>query len=329
MTSLPASPPILPAFPRQPRVAVVGAGAVGGYFGGLLARSGLPTVMIGRENFASAVSRDGLRLDTQRFNETVAVEATTELAAVRDADLVLFCVKSFDTECTARALAPFLAPHCTVLSLQNGIENAGQISAITGRTAVPAVVYLAAAVPAPGTVKHFGRGDLVVGPDEPGVREIARLFEAAGVGCVVTPQIQARLWEKFVCNCALNAISALCQITYGATGESPTAWLVVEQVVAELLAVAKANGIEPASMPDLPAALAGVRQLTRQIAGAYSSTAQDLRRGKRTEIEALNGCVARLGRECGIPTPINQALWALVRAAEIPATPPVPSATPV
>lgn len=314
------------AMPTRPRVAVVGAGAVGGYFGGLLARSGLPTVMIGRTGFAEAVQRDGLHLDTLHFNERVRVEAATDLTAVRDADLVLFCVKSFDTDVTAHALAPHLPVRCVILSLQNGIENADRISAITGRTAIPAVVYLAAAVPAPGSVKHFGRGDLVIGPDDARVRAIGALFAAAGVGCLVTPQIRERLWEKFVCNCALNAISALCQQTYGDVGEDPSSWLVVEQAVAEILAVARAVGVEPANMPDYPAALNGVRQLTRQIAGALSSTAQDLRRGKRTEIDALNGCVVRLGRERNLPTPVNQALWALVRAAENAATKPGPPA---
>ncbi len=316
----------LPTLPARPRVAVVGAGAVGGYFGGLLARSGLSTVMIGRPSFAEAVQRDGLHLDTLQFDEHVRVEAATDLTAARDADLVLFCVKSFDTEATARALAPHLPMRCIILSLQNGIDNADRISAITGRATIPAVVYLAAAVPTPGSVKHFGRGDLVIGPDDARVRAIAALFAAASVGCLVTPQIQERLWEKFVCNCALNAISALCQRTYGDVGEDPSSWLVVEQAVAEILAVARAVGIQPANMPDYPAALHGVRQLTRQIAGALSSTAQDLRRGKRTEIDALNGWVVRLGRERNLPTPVNQALWALVRAAENAATKPGPPA---
>lgn len=310
-----ASPPGAAKQPRW-RVAVVGAGAVGGYFGGMLARAGHPTVMIGREPMVQALQTHGLLLDTLWFKETVAVTASTDLRAAAGADLVLFCVKSNDTEATARALAPHLAAGCTVVCLQNGVENAARVSALTGRPAIPAVVYLAAAVAAPGTIKHAGRGDLIVGPDEPRVRDVAELFQQAGVDCVVTYRINDRLWEKLICNCALNAVSALCQKTYGQTGEHPVAWSVVEQVVQETLAVARAGGVRPTNMGDFATAMTAVRQLTRQIAAAYSSTAQDLRRGKRTEIDALNGFVARRGQELGVPTPVNQTLWALVRAAE-------------
>lgn len=302
--------------PSKLKVAVVGAGAVGGYFGGLLARAGAPTVMIGRENFVAAVTQQGLILDTLKFKERVAVEASTNLSAAQGADLVLFCVKTTDTEATARGLAPFLALTCTVLSLQNGVENAARISAITGRPAVSAVVYLAAAVPAPGTVKHTGRGDLIIGPDGSRLQELAHLFQNAGVACVVSNRIQDQLWEKLICNCALNAISALCQITYGEVGGDETVWEVVENVIREALTVARASGVNPTNMEDDATAIATVRRLTQQIAAAYSSTAQDLRRKRRTEIDSLNGFIARRGRELGVPTLVSHTLWALVRAAE-------------
>jgi len=302
--------------PPAPRVAVVGAGAVGGYFGGMLARAGVPTVFIGRPAFVAAVERNGLRLDSLNFNATIAVAASTELSAARDADLVRFCLKTTDTDATARALAPFLAPDSTVLSLQNGVENAARISALTGRPAFPAAVYLAAAVTAPGVVKHTGRGDLIIGPAGDELHSIARLWQGAGVGCVVSDRIQDQLWEKLICNCALNAISALSDLTYGAIGENDAAWEVAIRVIEEAMAVARAAGIHPTRMDNTEAAIATVRQLTRQIAAAHSSTALDLRRKKRTEIDALNGYLAQRGRELGVPTPVNRTLWALVRAAE-------------
>ena len=119
-----------------------------------------------------------------------------------------------------------------------------------------------------------------------------------------------------ICNCALNAISALCQLTYGEVGGNVTAWSAVENVVRESLAVAHASGVNPTNMESAEAAIATVRRLTQQIAAAYSSTAQDLRRKRRTEIDALNGFISRRGQELGVPTPVNQTLWALVRAAE-------------
>lgn len=318
MTEISNSAPLPPRLrPPQPRVAVVGAGAVGGYFGGMLARAGVPTVLIGREAVVAAIKRDGLFLDTVKFQETIAVEASTQLSAVAGAALILVCVKTTDTVATARALAPLLRPGCTVLSLQNGVENAALISAATGGPTIPAAVYLAAAMPTPGVVKHTGRGDLIVGPQGSRLQEIAQLFQDAGVGCVVSDRIQDQLWEKLICNCALNAISALCHLNYGAIGQDEVAWEAAVSVILEALAVARAAGVNPTNMADAAAAIATVRQLTRQIAGAYSSTALDLQRKKRTEIDALNGYIARLGRDRGIPTPVNQTLWALVRAAEV------------
>ena len=138
-----------------PRIAVVGAGAVGGYFGGMLARAGAPVVMIGRTPFVEAVRTRGLVLDTLQFKETVRVEASTELEAVRGADIALFCVKTTDTESTARLLAPLLSPSATVVSLQNGVDNADKIRA-AGIDALSAVVYVAASVPQPAHIKHVG-----------------------------------------------------------------------------------------------------------------------------------------------------------------------------
>lgn len=306
----------IPTTPRQPRVVVVGAGAVGGYFGGMLARAGIPVTLIGRPAFVEAVNRDGLCLETLTFNETVMVKASTELSEARGADIVLFCVKTTDTRVAAEELAPSLAASTIVLSLQNGVENGAQIQAATGATVLPAVVYLAASVPHPGLVKHTGRGDLVIGP--PGVDQtrVQTLFQQAGVPCQISGEIEGRMWEKFICNCALNAISALCQKTYGEIGEHPGAWELAEAVIQETLQIASAQGITPSNMKDQSEATETVRRLTRQISGAYSSTAQDLRRKKRTEIDSLNGYIARRGRELDIAVPVNTTLHSLVKLAE-------------
>src|SRR5713226_6246592 len=130
-----------------PKIAVVGAGAVGGYFGGLLARAGAPVTMIGRPAFVEAVSKRGLFLDTVQFQESVRVEASAELSAARGAEIVLFCVKTTDNAATARALAPLLAHDAIVASLQNGVDNVEQIRAVAAIEALPTVVYVAASVP--------------------------------------------------------------------------------------------------------------------------------------------------------------------------------------
>jgi 2-dehydropantoate 2-reductase len=299
-----------------PKIAVVGAGAVGGYFGGMLARAGAPVTMIGRPAFVEAVTRSGLYLDTLKFKESVRVSASPDLTASKDAAIVLFCVKTTDTVSTALALKPLLRRDALVLSLQNGVDNAEQIRATSGIDALSAVVYVAASVPEPGKIKHVGRGDLVIGPREARTEHIAALFERAGVPCRISDNIQGELWTKLVWNCALNAISALGRARYGQIVASEDARKVVENVVYEVLAVAKALNIQPPGLEDPKTALAGAFKIASQMSDALSSTGQDLMRGKRTEIDSLNGYIARRGAELGVPTPVNHALYALVKLAE-------------
>jgi 2-dehydropantoate 2-reductase len=299
-----------------PKIAVVGAGAVGGYFGGLLARAGAPVAMIGRPAFVEAVKKNGLFLDTLHFQESVRVEASTELNAARGAEIVLFCVKTTDNAATARALAPLLAPGAIVLSFQNGVDNVEQIRAAAAIEALPTVVYVAASVPEPGRVKHVGRGDLVFGPRNEKTERVAALFSRAGVPCRISENIDGELWTKLIWNCALNAVSALGRAKYGQIAASADARKVVETVVDEVLAVARAANIHPPGLEDPKTAIAGAFKIATQMAEALSSTAQDMNRGKRTEIDSLNGYISRRGAELGVPTPVNHALYALVKLAE-------------
>ncbi len=298
------------------RVAVAGAGAVGGYFGGMLARAGVPVVLIGRPAFAEAVNKSGLELDTAQFHETVRTEAASDISAAANADVVLFCVKSTDTAATAKELAKHISAKTIVVSMQNGVNNAEQIHAASGISALPAVVYVAAAMPKPGYIKHFGRGDLVIGPQNEQTQTIANLFLSAGVGCRISDNIHGELWTKLIWNCALNAISGLGQCTYGEIVDSEDGRRVVEHVVNEVLAVARAKGIQPPGLEDPKVALAGAYKVGEQMKATRSSTAQDMARRKRTEIDALNGYVARLGAELGVPTPVNLTLFTLVKLQE-------------
>jgi 2-dehydropantoate 2-reductase len=299
-----------------PKIAVVGAGAVGGYFGGMLARAGAPVVMIGRPAFVAAMENAGLRLDTLKFNETVRVEASTDIEAARGADIVLFCVKTTDTAETSRSLVPLLARGAIVVAMQNGVDNVERIRDASGIEALACVVYVAASVPQPGAVKHVGRGDLVVGPRNDRTEPFAALIERAGVPCRISDNIEGELWTKLVWNCALNAVSGLGRAKYGQIAASADAWKVVEEVVYEVLAVAHAANVQPPGLEDPKAALAGAAKIAQQMSEALSSTGQDMQRGKRTEIDSLNGYIARRGAQLGVPTPVNHALYALVKLAE-------------
>jgi 2-dehydropantoate 2-reductase len=165
-------------------------------------------------------------------------------------------------------------------------------------------------------VKHVGRGDLVFGPTNQKTERATALFTRAGVPCRISENIEGELWTKLVWNCALNAVSALGRAKYGQIAASADARKVVETVVDEVLAVAHAANVHPPGLEDPKTAIAGAFKIATQMAEAFSSTAQDMNRGKRTEIDSLNGFVSRRGAELGVATPVNHALYALVKLAE-------------
>ena len=301
---------------------VVGAGAVGSFFGAMLARAGHRVTLIGRAAHVQAIQSHGLQLHKGGQVQAVPMAATTELAALRDADLVLFCVKSTDTETVAQQMAPWLPAHAVVLSLQNGVDNAEVLDRHLAQTVVPVVVYVATAMPEPGVVKHFGRGDLVIGPlnaaaaasatVQQQLQAVVDIFATAQVPVHLSSEVMGELWLKLVVNCAYNAISGLSQQAYGAMAALPAIHTLMQAVVQEVVAVAQAAG-QPLA---LHAALAAMDQIAVVMPAQLSSTAQDMARGKPSEIDHLNGYVARRGTELGVATPVNQALFALVKLVE-------------
>ncbi len=298
------------------KITVMGAGAVGSYFGGMLARAGHAVTLVARQAHAQAVVREGLRMETRSFDERVSLAASTEAAAVQGADLVLFCVKSADTEAAGRQLLPYLATDALVLCLQNGVDNADRLRSVLPPAQVAAaVVYVATALPGPGHVLHLGRGELVI---EPSARaaEVAQVLHGADVPTQISDNVRGALWAKLIVNCAYNAVSAIAQRPYGENVRSEGIPELMRDVIDECTAVAAADGVV---LPGDPHAAA--RQIAETMPGQFSSTAQDLARGKRTEIDYLNGFVVRRGEALGIPTPANRALWALVKLIETRPTP--------
>jgi 2-dehydropantoate 2-reductase len=292
------------------KVAVMGAGAVGCYYGGMLGRAGHEVVLIARPQHVEAIERDGLRLDTQTFDEQVRVAASADPAAVQGASLVLFCVKSTDTDHAAHAIAPHLAKDALVLSLQNGVENAERLRELLPQETAAAVVYVASEMAGPGHIRHHGRGELVIEPSSAS-EEVARVLEAAGVPTEISDNVRGALWAKLVLNCAYNALSALSQQPYGQLVQGEGVTRAMRDVVDECLAVAKADGVTIPGDVDV-----SVRRIAETMPNQYSSTAQDMARGKRSEIDHLNGLIVRRGEALGVPTPANRMLHVLVRLVE-------------
>lgn len=293
------------------KIAVMGAGAVGCFFGAMLARAGHHVVLIARPQHVDAIAqRGGLMFESGSFQGVIPVEATGEPSGVEGADVVLFCVKSADTQPTGRLIAPHLASGATVICLQNGVDNAERLQATIRQAAVPAAVYVAAEMAGPGHVKHHGRGELIIGTS-PASAGIATLFSDAAIPTRVSDRVIDELWRKLVMNCAYNALSAVAQLPYRRVIEVSGVTDVIRNVVDECAAVATALGVSlPKDMYELVLALA------ETIPNQLSSTAQDLARGKPSEIDYLNGYVVRKGAELSIPVPTNLALQVVVKLRE-------------
>ena len=292
------------------KTAVLGAGAVGCFYGGMLARAGREVVLIGRPAHVDAIERDGLRMETLSFDERVRAAATTDPGGIADADLVLCCVKSTDTAQAATEMAPRLAPDAIVLSLQNGYDNAERLQVALGRPVHPAVVYVATEMAGPGHLRHHGRGELVIGPFDRSAEVIAE-FAIAGVPVTTSDNVAGALWAKLIINCVYNGLSAITQLPYGRIAPGEGIAGVMDDIVSECLAVALADGV---TVPgDIRAAVAGI---AKSMATQKSSTAHDVARGRKSEIDHINGYVLKRGAALGIATPVNRTIHALVRLLE-------------
>ncbi len=291
-------------------ISVMGAGAVGCYYGAMLAQAGHEVTLIARPHHTEAIERQGLILERHGKLAHCRVRTSADPAAIADSSLILFCVKSNDTQSAGAEMAPHLRPDAQILSLQNGVDNAMRLAEQLGRNIEPAVVYVAAEMAGAGHVRHHGRGELVL-ERSPGNMLLAEIFGAAGIPTAISDNVIGALWAKLVMNCAYNALSAIARQPYGKLVEATGANEVIQDVVEECLVVAARLNIA------IPGDIwAGVRQIAETMPRQFSSTSQDLTRGKATEIDYLNGYVLRRGIEMGVPTPANRVLHTLVKLLE-------------
>ncbi len=305
-------PTAIPKKAASVKIAVFGAGAVGCFYGGMLARAGHDVTLVARPAHVTAIQeRQGLRMETQMFDETVSIRASSEASAIGDADVVLLAVKSGATEDAGELMKPFLKRGTGVICLQNGVDNADRLRAVLPETPVSAaVVYVATEMAGPGHLKHHGRGELIIEPGPMSVK-LAAALSASAVPSEVSDNVRGALWAKLVVNCAYNALSAIGQIGYGELVKQAGMAQVMQDAVSECLAVAQADGVEVPGDP-----WASVQSIAQTMPGQRSSTAQDLAAGRVSEIDHLNGYVARLGQQHGVQTPVNRTLWAAVKLLE-------------
>jgi 2-dehydropantoate 2-reductase len=236
-----------------------------------------------------------------------------------DADLVLVSVKSPDTDRTIKEIASIVPCHAVVLSLQNGVSNVEIASQHLNNPIYAAVVYVAAGMIGDRVMKHHGRGELYIGglgevspDDRERLLAICNVFETAGVSCSIAADLKKDMWLKFLVNCSFNAISGIGQITYGEMVRIPEISQQIENLTHEFLVIASKEGVD-ISLDEAKEANA---LIANTMVTQRSSTAQDLAKGKKTEIDFLNGYIVQLGKRNGIPVPYNESITAIVKMLE-------------
>jgi 2-dehydropantoate 2-reductase len=292
----------------------MGAGGVGAYLGSRLAIGGADVHLIARGAHLAAMREHGLTVVTpQGERSTVAVAATDDPASIGPVDVVLFVVKSYDTDEASSRLTPLLGDQTMVVSLQNGIDNEARIAAVVGEGHVAGgAAYILAAIEAPGVVRS-NRARIVVGelaPGPPSAR-IERFVEAAragGIDAHASDDVRRTKWEKYILLVAFSAMTAATQLTVGDIRASPAAAGMLRAIMEEGWAVGRALGVPLADdLVDRQHAL-----VLEQADDEGTSLRHDLLIGHRMELDALQGTLRRLGRETGVATPWTDAAFAIL-----------------
>jgi 2-dehydropantoate 2-reductase len=298
------------------RIAVMGAGAVGSYFGARLAKAGLDVVLIGRGPHLTRMRRDSLRVRSIDGDFDIIMKTATDPEEVGPCDLVLFTVKSYDTAEAARKIAPLLGHQTPVLSLQNGLGNEETIEEmIGGGRVLHGLCYIGARIDVPGEVIHSAAGRVILGETD-GRKTIRAVrvesaFADAGIAVKVSSEIIAEQWKKLLWNLSFNAISALTRATVGQLLAVQECAKIAKDAMEEALAVAKAEGVQ------LPADLVfRVLESNDQFRDLRTSMLQDVERGGRLEFEAINGAVVRRGKHIRVATPSNEVLYGLLKCLD-------------
>lgn len=303
-------------------IAIMGAGAIGSVIGGMLARQGYRVTLVGRKSHMDAISQSGLHISGIWGEHTVLNLDAVTSPPYKYMDIVFLTVKSFDTATSARDALSMVGPDTMVVSMQNGLGNVETLAGIAGRDrTIGAMAIFGAIIPEPGTVEVTAIASETLvgemdGPPTPRVEAIARMLDDAGIPTKTSANTMQDIWHKALYSIALNPLSALLEVPYGDIADNPnTRWL-IEKMISEAFQVAGACGVDLGlESPEEYLKILWDQKLppTRKH---RSSMLQDILRGKRTEIDFINGAVVRLGEEYGIGTPNNTTLVRIVKAKE-------------
>jgi 2-dehydropantoate 2-reductase len=297
------------------RIAVIGAGGVGGYFGGRLAASGADVVFVARGAHLQALRTTGLRIESPKGDVHVPrVEATDDPAAIGPVDVVMFTVKLYDADAAARLLPPLVGPDTIVLPFQNGVDGVEIVSRTVPRANVGGgTCYVSAAIAAPGVIAHTAMDHLIFGELDgvrsPRLERLLKACEAAGFQATLSDRIEVDLWAKFVRLAVFSGMTSVTRTPIGPLRDDPDLWAMFQAAVLEGMTVARAKGVAlPAAVFDEIGAMA--RSLPPS---AKSSMLEDLERGRPLELPWLSGALVRIAREVDVETPIHRFIATVLR----------------
>ena len=298
------------------KIAIVGTGGVGGYFGGRLAQAGNDVHFLARGTHLQAMRETGLHIESPLGNTTIKpIKLVDDADTIGTTDVVLIAVKLWDTEAAAQSLKPLVGPDTAVISLQNGVDKDAILERFVSKSnIVGGLCYIAASIRAPGVIEHAGQmarivlGELHGGASARSAAFLAALY-AAQVTAELSPDIRRAIWEKFVFLVGLSTTTALTRLPVGPIRSDPDTRALLFEIMQETVSVGIAKGI--AMDPEF--AMDRLKFCDTIPATMMSSMQIDLARGTRLELDWLNGAVVRFGRELGIPTPVNRVAHAALK----------------
>jgi 2-dehydropantoate 2-reductase len=290
------------------RIAILGSGGVGGYFGGRLAATGADVTFIARGAHLDALRSGGFRLESPAGDlHLPRVSATDDPATIGKVDVVFFTVKLYDTEGATRQLPPLLGPDTVVIPFQNGVDSVETLTRAAGRAHVAGgTAYVSAVIAEPGLIRHTAMDHLIFGELDgtrsPRLERLLAACQRAGFQATLSDRILIDIWSKFVRLSVFSGMTGVTRCPLGALRDDPELFAMLQAAAMETMAVARASGVP------LPAEVLGemVTMARRMPPQAKSSMLEDLERGKPLELPWLSGAVVRIGREHGVDTPIHR-----------------------
>lgn len=297
------------------RIAVMGAGSIGGYFGGMLARAGNRVTLIARGGHLAAISQAGLRVVRDEEEFTVHCDATDDPGQVGGVDLALLTVKSYQNQQAIPAMRPLVGPGTTVLCLQNGVDTYQDAVTAFGREKVlPGAAYIEAGLPEPGVVTQTGAVVRIAFGEQDGrISErgaaISDLLESSGIPAQFDQDISKTLWTKFLFIATMAGVTTLSRETMAQLMPRPEWRAVIEGCLREIEKVGRASGVslDPNVVQDT------IDYMEGSIDQMHASMHSDIMAGRPLELEALNGAVVRAGQAANVPTPINDVIYAMLK----------------